>query len=539
MDFLLLLILVCLCMVLSSRWITYHYGVPRVVREHPDVPNLPNSLPGQESNTYLEKIRKNTYKLKVDNLIDERIQNIPDTRSESCRRATYITSRSVSIIIVFFDYQFFDLRTTMASILQYTNLELVHEIILVDDGTTLGYIREEAERLVEQHQPWMKMLRFDYRRGISAGRLEGTRSAAADILVFLDTNIVVNQGWLEPLVHMIKFNRKCIAVPHFDYINDPVTYHYLSTSSDLVHSFSWSMSLISVYNPSYRATIDDITGGEKPIRSPSVRTNAFAISAEYFRTIGKFSLMKDAPAEMVEFSLRTWLCGGVIQVSPCSRVGVLNLWDDLKPYNSDSIRIILGIWMKQHKSVMCNSLHIDCSNDAAGLGEYQDMIDGLQLQCKSFSHYLNEVSQWLPWPDPSSKRFGLLRVKSGLCLQVAPDSRLDLVRCHANDTTNIYPATMMFEMGADSLLMVDQRCLQLQRNSYIIATTCDHTLLSQKWTLPKSGHLDCAYGRDSCAMHVTDPEKNVKTGRQIIMGQTCKDIKQDEEKFIQWEMILR
>ena len=548
-DFMLLMILVCLCLVLANRWMDTEQGVTRVALDQPKASHEHDQhqrrVHPEEQHNYsgIKKPRRSgqqTHKQKVDKLIDERVQNIPDTRSEACTSARYKTHSTVSIIIVFFDYQFFDLKTTMASILDRTNHSSIEEIVLVDDGTTLEYIKEDAQALVEQHQPWMKMVRSEYRRGLSAGRLEGAHVATSDVLVFLDTYTVVNTGWLSPLIHIIESDKSTVAVPHFDSIQDPVTYHYRSTSSSFVNSISWTLSHSVVANPAYNSITDDDTGGEMPIISPAVRPNAFAINAAFFRAIGQLSLMKDAPAEMLEFSLRAWLCGGTIKAAPCSRVGVLNMWDYLKPYNTDSLRAIVDIWMPQHHAVMCQSLKLDCSSDQEPdiVHELRSRISDLQLQCESFSHYLQDIASWLPWPDPSSERFGLLRVESGRCLKVAPDSRVDLIDCSTPIDTNSYPSTMMFELDEDGSIQVDDRCLTLARSAYIIAADCTNNNDAQLWSLSETGLLVCEHS-NTCAMHVTDPEKNVREGRQIIMGQACEKIKEDVKKFVQWKMLLK
>ena len=45
-----------------------------------------------------------------------------------------------TIIIDFYDYQLYDLKVTIGSVLQFSRMDLVKEIIIVDDGSSLDYI---------------------------------------------------------------------------------------------------------------------------------------------------------------------------------------------------------------------------------------------------------------------------------------------------------------------------------------------------------------------------------------------------------------
>ncbi len=59
-----------------------------------------------------------------------------DTRPESCLYDEYDTYKDkVSIILDFHEHQFYDMKMTLESIIKHTPDELIHEIVLLDDGT--------------------------------------------------------------------------------------------------------------------------------------------------------------------------------------------------------------------------------------------------------------------------------------------------------------------------------------------------------------------------------------------------------------------
>lgn len=77
-------------------------------------------------------------------LISDRIgphRSIPDTRFPLCKNQTYSPISYLpksSIIICFYNEAFSVLERTVVSILDRTQAELIHEIILIDDASDEG-----------------------------------------------------------------------------------------------------------------------------------------------------------------------------------------------------------------------------------------------------------------------------------------------------------------------------------------------------------------------------------------------------------------
>lgn len=70
-----------------------------------------------------------------------------------------------------------------------------------------------------------------------------------------------------------------------------------------------------------KRTHNDITA---PIRIPSHVGCAFSIDREFFFEIGSYDEGMDIwGSENVELAFRVWLCGGALEVLPCSRVAHL------------------------------------------------------------------------------------------------------------------------------------------------------------------------------------------------------------------------
>jgi len=153
------------------------------------------------------------------------------------------------------------LLRTVHSIFNRTAKELIREIILVDDHSTLEELKDELQNYVSKF-PKIKLVRTIEREGLIRGRMLGAKHATGDVLVFLDSHCEVNKEWLPPLLERIKDDRKTVVCPVIDIISSD-TFEY--QSSPLVRGgFNWGLHFSWEAVPSHLlAKPEDLT---QPIR---------------------------------------------------------------------------------------------------------------------------------------------------------------------------------------------------------------------------------------------------------------------------------
>ncbi|GFR77829.1 polypeptide N-acetylgalactosaminyltransferase [Elysia marginata] len=85
----------------------------------------------------------------------------------------------------------------------------------------------------------------------------------------------------------------------------------------------WSLQFhwIEVHSKSRSSPSSDFT---MPIKSPIQSGAVFAVRRDFFSWLGKYdSSIGATGVEDIDLSLRAWLCGGQVDIVPCSRVGLI------------------------------------------------------------------------------------------------------------------------------------------------------------------------------------------------------------------------
>ncbi|XP_047741154.1 polypeptide N-acetylgalactosaminyltransferase 11, partial [Hyalella azteca] len=360
-----------------------------------------------------QQMKENGYSLHAFNtLISSRLpsnRSIPDTRHKRCHNITYPDKLpAASIVICFFREDLLTLRRTVESVLLRTPSNLLHEIILVDDtddsayhsevSTMVSALRDGADKISV-----VKLLSTSKREGLIRARVMGARAATGQVLVFLDSHVEVNVGWLPPLLAVVAENQTQVAMPIIDLIS-PDTFTY--RESPLVRGgFNWGLHF--KWDSIPMEHFADKNNFARPVMSPTMAGGLFAISRVYFTELGEYDTgMEVWGGENLELSFRLWQCGGSLWLVPCSRVG--HVFRQRRPYGDgdsdtmlhNSLRLA-HVWMDDYKDNFLR-LHPNAySVDYGDISERQALRQ--RLHCKSFAWYLDNIYPSLSQKgDPSS-----------------------------------------------------------------------------------------------------------------------------------------
>ena len=148
----------------------------------------------------------------------------------------------------------------------------------------------------------------------------------------------------------------------------------------------------------------------------------FSISREFFERLGTYDPGFDIwGAENLELSFKTWMCGGSLEIIPCSHVG--HVFRRKSPYkwktnhtDNNVVRRNLArlaeVWMDDFKQY-----YFLRNGRVSNFGDISDRVKLRErLQCKSFQWYLDNVYPELYVPAKSKAAGNIRNPSSNVCI---------------------------------------------------------------------------------------------------------------------------
>uniref|UniRef100_A0AAV2JY61 Polypeptide N-acetylgalactosaminyltransferase n=1 Tax=Knipowitschia caucasica TaxID=637954 RepID=A0AAV2JY61_KNICA len=235
-----------------------------------------------------------------------------------------------------------------------------------------------------------------------------------EVLTFLDSHVECNVGWLEPLLERVYLDRRKVPCPVIEVISDKdMSYVLVDNFQRGVFKwplvFGWS-PLSEDYIKKNNMTIAD------PIRCPVMAGGLFSIDRNYFYELGAYDPGLDVwGGENMEISFKIWMCGGEIEIIPCSRVG--HIFRGQNPYKfpkdrqktvERNLARVAEVWLDDYKDLFYgHGYHHLLDKNNINIGDLtEQMALRKKLKCKSFQWYLDNV-----YPDadaPVVKAEGLV-----------------------------------------------------------------------------------------------------------------------------------
>ncbi|XP_060740780.1 probable polypeptide N-acetylgalactosaminyltransferase 8 isoform X1 [Tachysurus vachellii] len=366
-------------------------------------------------------------------------RTLPDTRDVRCATKVYPEQLpSLSVVLIYLNEALSVIKRAIHSIIERTPAHLLKEIILVDDYSTNDDLKENLSKFIDQvHQQrpgLLKKVSHKQRLGLAQARISGWKAAVGDVVAILDAHIEVHKQWAEPLLARIKVDRTVVLSPVFDRVEfDTLEVNLYSPST---HGFDWQMwCMYESFRPDWYFLNDPSAPG----KSPSIM-GILVVDRKFLGEIGGLDEgMEIYGGENVELGIRVWLCGGSIEIIPCSKIAHIERAH--KPYAPDlgepmrrnALRVA-EIWMDEYKRNVIISWNLPLEDHGIDIGDVTERKKlRNQLKCKPFSWYLENV---YPELVPLDDLLGYGVIQSGLlenhCIDQGPvpGSVPVLYQCH-------------------------------------------------------------------------------------------------------------
>lgn len=188
--------------------------------------------------------------------------------------------------------------STVKAVYSSTPAHVLHEIVVVDDGSTPALSKSILTKKV-RNKYGVRVIRHSQTEGLIRSKKHGGDAALGDVVVFFDCHVAPQEDWYRSFLRLIGENYRRIVVPVITDLDiDTWTQSKRSNSNDKCYlsldaDFKWFESQ------------DDFV--------PVLSGGLLGISKRWWNETGGYDEdMYGWGGENIDQSLRSWLCGGEI-----------------------------------------------------------------------------------------------------------------------------------------------------------------------------------------------------------------------------------
>nr|CAD7448663.1 unnamed protein product [Timema bartmani] len=378
---------------------------------------LPSDLPDNIRKIVENGWNNNVFNQYVSDLISvHRI--LPDVRDSWCKEPVKYLEKlpQTSVIICFHNEAWSTLVRTVHSVIDRSPSHLVKEVVLIDDFSDLPHTKLQLEEYMAKYTQ-VKIVRTSERLGLIRARLLGNEHATGPVLTYLDSHCECTEGWLEPLLDRIARSTTTVVCPVIDSIDD-TTFQYLWHNSSYINVGGFNWNLMFDWHVIPKRDRDNQTNPAEPVRSPTMAGGLFAIDKAFFEMIGTYdSDFNIWGGENLELSFKIWMCGGTLEVVPCSHVG--HVYRNDSPYSKGQNLVkrnlirLAEVWLDDYAKYYYEHIGYDLE-DPGDVSSRKELRK--KLGCKSFKWYLDNVYPELFIPGDAVASGEIRNKWSGRCV---------------------------------------------------------------------------------------------------------------------------
>ena len=368
-------------------------------------------------------------------------RSIPDFRHPKCLKKKYFKNLPrVSIVIIYVNEVFSMFKRTLHSLYNRTPHELIQEVILVNDNSTLDFLYDPLKEYIDQHFPNLtfNIINLKQRQGLMKARVIGAKAAKSEFVFMMEPHCEMTYNWLPPLIEPLLNEERIVTVPIIDNVEcNQLKYYENELDNEGCRGvFNWKLNYQKM--PRIPVSGDRLLD---PFLTPIMTGGIFMIRKKYFFELGPYDEeLLIWGAENIELSLKIHLCGGKLLEVPCSRIGhAFRKFNTFRKhetgidYEHFNQKRIIEVWFEDYKKIVYDRRPENFELDVGDLTKQKKLRN--KLNCKPFQYFLDVIAPDLLRKFPLEiPPFATGRVQlqdTNFCLESAaePDMKLMLNKC--------------------------------------------------------------------------------------------------------------